>query len=43
MKKHKKQSKNQAAEKLDMLMQELEAKIDSSSTVPGSCRRIYCI
>lgn len=44
MKKHKKQSKRENSEKLDIMMQELEAKIGSEqNAAPGTCRRIYCV
>ncbi len=44
MKNPKNQSnKSKATEKLDVLMHELATKIDSGASVPGSCRRIYCV
>lgn len=45
MKKHKKRShKGQLNEKLEILMQELETRVDpdSSSTGAWTCRRFYC-
>lgn len=44
MKKHKKSKRGQATEKLDLLMQELEAKLEpGTGSAPGTCHRIYCI
>lgn len=44
MKKHKKSKRDQATEKLDLLMQELETTVEpGKGSAPGSCHRIYCI